>query len=150
MAPNTAHVVAGTGAPADASASDVVVNVTVPASVGGSSGNGVGAAVGVSVLANVTSDGAPFGGILTTVNFTTNTDPDGNALAVFQDLGPFVWGVHWGPLARTFSPALHPPRACRGPDCTIIAHIPHTFLAFTSYTAHADIALWDVLCSAHA
>ena len=83
VAPNTAHVVAGTGAPADASTSDVVVTVTVPASVGDSNGIGVGAAVGVSVLANVTADGAPFGGILTTVNFTTNTDPDGNALAVF-------------------------------------------------------------------
>ena len=86
--PNTAHVVAGTGAPADASTSDVVVNVTVPASVGGLHGNDLGAAVGVSVLANVSSDGAPFGGILTTVNFTTKTDPDGNCLAVF-----FTWAL---------------------------------------------------------
>ena len=62
VSPGTAHVVKGTGAPHDASTADVVVNVTVPSS-------GAVGAVGVSVLANV-SNGSPFGGILTVVNFT--------------------------------------------------------------------------------
>ena len=60
LSPGTPHLVAGTGAPADASTSDVVVNVTVPSSAG---------SVGVHVLANA-SGGSPFGGILTYVNFT--------------------------------------------------------------------------------
>ena len=60
LSPGAPHLVAGTGAPADASTSDVVVNVTVPSSAG---------SVGVHVLANV-SGGSPFGGILTYVNFT--------------------------------------------------------------------------------
>ena len=61
VAPGTAHIVPGTGYPADASTSDVVVNVTIPSSPGD---------VGVSVLANA-SAGSPFGGVLTVVNFTT-------------------------------------------------------------------------------
>ena len=60
LSPGAPHLVAGTGAPADASTSDVVVNVTVPSSAG---------SVGVHVLANA-SGGSPFGGILTYVNFT--------------------------------------------------------------------------------
>ena len=48
VAPGTAHLVAGTGAPADASTSDVLVNVTVPRS-------STASAVGVSVLANVSA-----------------------------------------------------------------------------------------------
>ena len=54
VAPGTAHLVAGTGAPADASTSDVVVNITVPTA-------GSASAFGVSVLANV-SAGSPYGG----------------------------------------------------------------------------------------
>eukprot|EP01050_Picozoa_sp_SAG11_P049366 SAG11_NODE_26932_length_339_cov_0.641667_1_plen_74_part_10 len=45
VSPGTAHIVAGTGAPVDASTADVVVNVTIP-----STGSG---AIGVNVLANV-------------------------------------------------------------------------------------------------
>jgi hypothetical protein len=48
--PGVAHMVAGTGAPGDASTADVVVNVTVPTAVGDS-----GAAVGVRVLANASA-----------------------------------------------------------------------------------------------
>jgi hypothetical protein len=76
----SAHVVAGTGFPADASTSDVVLNITVPAAVG---------AVGVSVLANVSAAGTPFGGVLVIVNFTT---PDANgiiaAVASIRTLNP--------------------------------------------------------------
>jgi sucrose-6-phosphate hydrolase SacC (GH32 family) len=79
VSPGKAHVVAGTGAPADASTSDVVVSVKVPSATG---------AVGVSVLANV-SAGVPFGGILVVVNFTA-PDSNGtiNALASIRTLNP--------------------------------------------------------------
>lgn len=84
VAPGKAHVVAGTGSPADASTSDVVVNVTIPAGAGAA-----GTAVGVSVLANVT-DGSPFGGVLTVVNFTAPDPATGtmNAVASIRTLNP--------------------------------------------------------------
>jgi len=79
VSPGDVYIVAGTGAPADASTSDVLVNITVPQAVG---------AIGVSVLANV-SAGQPFGGILTVVNFTA---PDINgtiqAIASIRTLNP--------------------------------------------------------------
>ena len=89
VAPGTPHVVAGTGAPhADASAADVVLSIALP-TMGGDDA----AAVGVSVLANVSDDGggalAPFGGVLTLVNFSA---PDANgtihALASVRTLNP--------------------------------------------------------------
>ena len=82
VAVGTPHVVAGTGLPADASTSDVLINVTVPRSAAAAS------ALGVSVLANA-SAGVPFGGVLTMVNFTA---PDANgtitALASIRTLNP--------------------------------------------------------------
>ena len=74
--PGKPHVVAGTGAPADASTSDVVVNVTIPTGA-----SAAGTAVGVSVLANVTGGGTPFGGVLTVVNFTTPDHSTGIMMA---------------------------------------------------------------------
>ena len=72
VAAGKAHVVKGTGFPADASTSDVVVSIKVPSTVG---------AVGVSVLSNVTASGNPFGGVLIVVNFT-NPDANGTIVAV--------------------------------------------------------------------
>jgi hypothetical protein len=80
VTPGTAHLVAGTGSPADASTADVVVNVTVPTA-------GVGA-VGVNVLANA-SAGSPFGGVLTVVNFTKPAaDGSMKATASVRTLNP--------------------------------------------------------------
>jgi hypothetical protein len=80
VAAGKVHLVKGTGFPADASTSDVVLSVKVPAA-------GTGA-VGVSVLSNVTA-GIPFGGVLTVVNFTA---PDVNgtivAMASIRTLNP--------------------------------------------------------------
>lgn len=50
--PGIAHMVAGTGAPADASTADVVINITIPSGP-------ESAAVGVSVLANASAGSAP-------------------------------------------------------------------------------------------
>lgn len=85
IAPSTAHVVTGTGWPADASTSDVLVTMHVPPVAAGAS-----AAVGVRVLANV-SDGnrTPFGGILAVVNFTARAaDGTMQALASIRTLDP--------------------------------------------------------------
>ena len=60
----------GTGAPADASTADVIVQFAVPPRRPPTAAASGGAAVGVHVLANVSASGAPFGGILTIVNFT--------------------------------------------------------------------------------
>ena len=81
----TSHVVVGTGAPADASASDVVVRVAVPPV-----GAAAGAAVGVTVLANLTAEGSPFGGVLAIVNFTAPDTTDGTikATASIRTLNP--------------------------------------------------------------
>lgn len=79
--PGAAHIVAGTGAPHDASTSDVVLTLSVPPS-----GRG---AVGVRALANISTDGEPFGGILAIVNFSA---PDANgtmhAQASIRTLNP--------------------------------------------------------------
>eukprot|EP01052_Picozoa_sp_SAG31_P038909 SAG31_NODE_5292_length_2628_cov_1.807434_1_plen_209_part_00 len=48
VTPGVAHMVAGTGAPADASTADVVINITVPEAA-------ESAAVGVNVLANASA-----------------------------------------------------------------------------------------------
>ena len=80
------YLVAGTGAPADASTSDVAINITVPTF---ESASGGASAVGVYVLANVSHNGAPFGGVLTIINFTA---PDGtgtmHATASIRTLNP--------------------------------------------------------------
>merc|ERR1712166_98964 len=82
VAAGTSHIVSGTGFPADASTSDVVVNISVPTTVA------AGSAIGVSVLANV-SNGKPFGGVLAMVNFTA-PDSSGtiNAMASIRTLDP--------------------------------------------------------------
>lgn len=89
VAPGTAHIVPGTGHPADASASDVVANITVVHA----------GAVGVSVLANV-SAGSPYGGILTIVNFTS-PDAKGtiNAIASIHLMNPCGGGIDAGDRA---------------------------------------------------
>ena len=83
VTPSAPHIVAGTGAPHDASTSDVVVRMLVPTDGGAPS------AVGVRALANVTDDGLPFGGILTVVNFTAR-DANGtmHATASIRTLDP--------------------------------------------------------------
>ena len=86
------HVIAGTGAPHDASTADVLLTIAVPRPTRGGNGSRAGAAVasavGVSVLANV-SGGVPFGGVLTILNFSA---PDANgsltALASIRTLNP--------------------------------------------------------------
>ena len=89
LSPSTPHVVPGTGWPADASTSDIVISMSVP--TGTTSGADTRSAIGVRVLANVSDDGggSPFGGVLAVVNFTA---PDANgtvqALASVRTLDP--------------------------------------------------------------
>jgi len=94
--PGTAHIVKGTSVAdgVDASTSDIVLKITVPkaeelrlAAASGSSS--ASPAFGIRVLANV-SAGAPFGGILTVVNFTAPDAASGTitATASIRTLNP--------------------------------------------------------------
>jgi len=80
LTPGAPHVVAGTGAPVDASTADVLADINIP--------SGDAAAVALSVLANVTA-GVPVGGVQTMINFSA-ADANGtiHATASIRTLNP--------------------------------------------------------------
>ena len=101
---SSTHLVPGTGWPHDASTSDVVITVSVPALTAGQK-----SAIGVRVLANVSTDEeqAPFGGILTVVNFTApDTNGTRHAVASIRTLDPCGVGSGSSGLSTATFPIL--------------------------------------------
>ena len=83
ITPGIAHMVPGTGAPADASTADVVINITIPS-------GSESAAVGVNVLANASADSTPQQATTMSVFCFIGTDRHGCVLVPYLRSSPGV------------------------------------------------------------